>query len=157
MGKSIRTILAALLLIFAAVTEAADDFLADEDVTSALDRVPAGVFYAWSPHMPLSVDGLHEILQVGDQLGIEVIPVLSSHANMNYARDRIEGRDLPDSVLRQGKSKILVENNLFVHAPAILIFAGGEFISPVIPGFRYADDYQELIGRFLAQANQESP
>ena len=63
-------------------------------------------------------------------------------------------RDLPESVLRKGQSSELIGRDLFVHAPAILVFDGGKFVSPVIPGFRYADDYEALIGRFLASARE---
>lgn len=129
--------------------------VSDADVSAILEREPQGVFYAWSPHMPLSVDGLREILVAGERLDITVIPLLSSHSNSNYARDRIHGRGLPESVLRQGRSPLLIERDLFVHAPAILIFAEGGFVSPVLPGFRYANDYVELIDRFLGAANKE--
>jgi hypothetical protein len=136
---------------------AADDEpgpLTDADVSAILERGSPGVFYAWSPHMPLSVDGLQEIYSAGERLDIDVIPVLSSHANVAYARDRIEAMDLPDSVLRQGLSDELIERDLFVHAPAILIFDGGRFVSPVLPGLRHADDYAALITRFLDAARQ---
>lgn len=129
--------------------------LTDEDVTDILDRGLPGVFYGWSPHMPLSVDGLHEILAVGERLDLLVIPVLSSHSNVAYARDRIAGRNFPDSVLRNGQSVELVRRDLFLHAPAILIFDGGEFVSPVLPGFRRADDYAALIRRFLDSARAQ--
>ena len=129
--------------------------LTDEDVTDILDRGLPGVFYAWSPHMPLSVDGLHEILATAERLDLLVIPVLSSHSNVAYARDRIAGRDLPDSVLRAGQSVELVRRDLFVHAPAILIFDGGAFVSPVLPGFRRAADYAALIRRFLDAAGDQ--
>lgn len=125
------------------------DTLTDEHIDAILGGGSSGVFYAWSPHMPLSVDGLREILAAGEQLGLVVIPVLSSHANITYARDRIEGQNLPESVLRQSRSVVLTGRDLFVHAPAILIFDGGEFVSPVLPGFRFAADYESLIGRFL--------
>ena len=144
-----------LLIAFVACASADDkDLLTDEEVTAILDRGSAGVFYAWSPHMPLSVDGLVEITRAGEHLGLVVVPVLSSHANIAYARDRIQQLELPVTVLRQGQSVTLVERDLFVHAPAILIFDDGKFVSPVIPGFRYAADYEALIGRFLETARQ---
>jgi len=128
--------------------------LTDPEVKAVLDRGSPGVFYAWSPHMPLSVDGLAEIIAAGESLDLVVIPVLSGHANVDYARDRIEGRELPETVLRQSESGELIKRDLFLHAPAILIFDGGKFVSPVLPGFRYAADYEQLIGRFLESAKE---
>jgi len=144
-----------LLIAFAVQLDAEEsDWVTDEKVRAILERGSPGVFYAWSPHMPLSVDGLHEILTAGERLDLVVIPVLSSHANIAYARDRIDGLDLPESVLRRGQSTELIGRDLFVHAPAILVFDGGGFVSPVLPGFRYAADYEALIGRFLASAGR---
>jgi hypothetical protein len=148
----VRRILLApsLLLVFAwQMRAAADEWLTDDDVMAMLARGSPGVFYAWSPHMPLSVDGLQEILTAGERLGLDVIPVLSPHTSMAYARDRIDGKALPEAVLRQTRSAELVRRNLFVHAPAILVFDRGRFVSPVLPGFRTAADYEHLIGRFL--------
>ena len=148
-------ILATGLLVVCTFGVRAGDLLTDEEVSAILERGTPGVFYAWSPHMPLSVDGLAEILTAGETLDLTVIPVLSTHANVGWARDRNGERDLPESVLRQARSSELVGRDLFVHAPAILIFDGGRFVSPVLPGFRYAADYETLIGRFLAEAGPE--
>ena len=151
-----RQLLALWLLIVFMMPARADDsgVLADEDVNSILQRGSPGVFYAWSPHMPLSVDGLREIIEVGERLDLIVVPVLSSHSNAAYAREQIAGMGLPDSVLRQGRSTVLVSLDLFVHAPAIVIFDNGRFVSPVLPGFRYAADYEALISGYLQQASQ---
>jgi len=130
------------------------DSLTDAGVQDILARESVGVFYAWSPHMPLSVDGLTEILAAGDSLDLAVIPLLSQHANVDYARDRIAGRGHSEGVLRQSESGELIKRDLFVHAPAILVFKNGEFVSPVLPGFRHAADYEQLIGRFLESAGE---
>lgn len=140
------------LISLAAVAD--DGWLTDAEVSAVLEQGSAGVFYAWSPHMPLSVDGLAEIALAGERLGITVVPLLSSHANLAYARDRTDGMELPERAYRRSASVMLEEQDLNVHAPAILIFAGGRFVSPVIPGFRNAADYEALIERFLASARQ---
>ena len=151
-----RVLAVCLLTMFNAQLHAEEnDVLTDENVAAVLDSGSPGVFYAWSPHMPLSVDGLREMVIAGERLGLVVIPVLSSHANVAYARDRVDARELPETVLRQSESYELVSRNLFVHAPAILIFDGGEFVSPVLPGFRYASDYETLINRFLKEGEDK--
>ena len=78
----------------------------------------------------------------------------SSHANIGYARDRAARLNLPDTAFRSSHSVELDMRDFNVHAPAILIFQGGRFVSPVIPGFRYAEDYEALIGRFLKSGEQ---
>ena len=143
-----RRVLPILVVAFTCSASASEP-LTDEAVGTIVDRGSAGVFYAWSPHMPLSVDGLNEILAAGEKMSIDVIAVLSPHANVEYARDRLEDRGLPVSLLRENQSSELVKRDLFLHAPAILVFDEGEFVSPVLPGLRRADDYAELISRFL--------
>ena len=144
-----------LLMAFVLPLQAEEyDPVTDKTVKAILERGLSGVFYAWSPHMPLSVEGLSEILAAGKRLDLIVIPVLSDHANIPYARDRIEGQDIPDSALRRSQSSELIGRDLFVHAPAILVFDGGNFVSPVLPGFRYAADYEALIGRFLVSTER---
>ena len=149
-----RTYLDGLREFLQSVNAAGQAALDDAAVSELLQRESAGVFYAWSPHMPLSVDGLKEITAAGEQIGVDVIPVLSPHANIDYARDRLQDRDLPESLLQENASAELVKRELFLHAPAILVFSDGEFVSPVLPGLRRADDYADLIRRFLDSANQ---
>jgi hypothetical protein len=150
----IRRAWLAVVFISSGVWSGDHHVLTDDDVEQILAGGEAGVFYAWSPHMPLSVDGLGEILAAGERLGISVTPVLSSHANVEYARDRAGRADLPDGIFRRCLSVELEKRDFNVHAPAVLVFNDGRFISPVIPGFRYAADYEALIGRFLASARQ---
>jgi hypothetical protein len=125
------------------------DVLTDHDVESILRSNDAGVFYAWSPHMPLSVDGWEEIRSAAEALGIAVTPVLSSHANIGYARDRALRIDMPASGFALNQSVELNMRDLNVHAPAILVYSRGRFASPVIPGFRYTEDYEAVISRYL--------
>ena len=123
--------------------------LTDEDVARIVGSGERGVFYAWSPHMPLSVEGYAEIANATGRLGLALTAVLSSHANIDYARDRAERVGIPEDAFALNRSIELTMRDLDVHSPAILIYANGEFVSPVIPGFRRAADYQSLILRFL--------
>ena len=154
--RIIRRLAVLSVLLTLSMSPRANDgtVLTDVEVDAILDAGSAGVFYAWSPHMPLSVDGLREIIAAGEQLDVLVVPVLSPHANVAYARDRLQDRGLPGTYLRMNDSVELVNRDLFLHAPAIIVFSGGEFVSPVLPGLRRADDYVDLIGRFIAAAGE---
>ena len=109
------------------------------------------MFYAWSPHMPLSVEGYREITAATNSLGLAMTTVLSSHANVDYARDSARRVGIPEEAFALNRSIELTMRDLNVHAPAILIYANGAFVSPVIPGFRRAADYESLIRRFLGE------
>ena len=123
--------------------------LTDADVARIVGSNESGVFYAWSPHMPLSVEGYAEIAAAAERLGVALTAVLSSHTNVDYARDRAKRVGIPDHAFALNRSVELTMRNLHVHAPAILIYSNGAFLSPVIPGFRSAADYESLMLRFL--------
>ena len=125
--------------------------LTDVDVARIIGAGGRGIIYAWSPHMPLSVEGYPEIAAAANRLGLTVTPVLSSHANIDYARDRAQRVGMPEEAFALNRSVELTMRNLNVHAPAILIYANGALVSPVIPGFRRATDYEALILRFLGE------
>ena len=125
--------------------------LTDADVARIIGSGDGGVFYAWSPHMPLSVEGYREIRAAANRLGLAMTPVLSSHSNVDYAEDRARRVGIPRDAFALNRSIELTMRDLNVHAPAILIYANGAFVSPVIPGFRRAADYESLILRFLGE------
>jgi hypothetical protein len=125
------------------------DVFKDDDVAAIVGSNEAGVFYAWSPHMPLSVDGYEEIRAAAEALHIAVTPVLNEHANIGYAHDRARRVAMPTAGFAVNRSVELNMRALNVHAPAILIYAHGRIVSPVIPGFRYAEDYEGLIRGFI--------
>jgi len=118
----------------------------DADLRAALDDAGAAglVVYAWSPHMPLSVDGWTEITSASAARGYDAIPVLIAHADPDFARREAVRGGIPAEGLREVASVELIMRDLQVHAPSILVFGTGT-VSPVLPGYRNAEGY----GRFL--------
>jgi hypothetical protein len=133
------------------IPDRSQQWLIDEDVASIVYKNSHGVFYSWSPHMPLSVDGYKEIASAAANLDMSLTAVLSSHANVEYARDRGSRVDMPEEGYMQNQSVELTMRDFNVHAPALLIYSDGKFAGPVIPGFRRAADYEALIARFLSR------
>lgn len=123
--------------------------LGDADVERILKEHQSGVVYSWSPHMPLSVSGYEEIESATKSLGLTLVAVLSDHTNDDFAVEQSELSGIPATALQRNRSVELIMRDLQVHAPAILIFADGKFVSPTLPGFRHARDYETLISRFL--------
>jgi len=123
--------------------------IGDADAERILKENQAGIFYSWSPHMPLSVNGYEEIESATNALGLTLVAVLSDHTNDDFASEQSELSGIPANALQRNRSVELIMRDLQVHAPAILIFDDGKFVSPTLPGFRYAKDYETLISRFL--------
>ena len=123
--------------------------LGDAEAEQIVENHRAGIFYSWSPHMPLSVSGYDEIESAAKSLGLTLVAVLSDHANAEFAAEQSELSGIPAQALQRNRSVELIMRDLQVHAPAILIFRDGKFVSPTLPGFRYAKDYEALISKFL--------
>ena len=123
----------------------------DADLREALraSEARAGlVVYAWSPHMPLSVDGWPELADAAAALDLVAIPVLIAHADMDFARREAARVGSPASALRTVASVELIMRDMQLHAPSILVFRGDR-VSPVLPGYRNADGYQSFFESFL--------
>jgi len=126
-----------------------DALFTDADLRDAIERSARGVVvYAWSPHMPLSVDGYAEIAAAGRSLGLDVVPVLIAHGDVAFSRREAERAGIPPGGLRQVDSNELIQRDAQVHAPSILVFADGR-ISTVLPGYRNAEGYREYLSAFL--------
>lgn len=127
----------------------------DDDLRRALAARGAGgqgrsalVVYAWSPHMPLSVDGYAEIRTAAGSLGMRVEPVLLPGSDRAFARREAERVGMPVAALREAASVELAMRDALVHAPTIVAF-GRSRASPVLPGYRDVDGYREYLEAFL--------
>ena len=124
------------------------DLVLDEAVATSARGV---VVYAWSPHMPLSVDGWAEVAKAARALSVVAVPALIDEADMDFAEREAERVGIPRDGLRAITSVELIMRDLQLHAPAILVFRENR-VSPVLPGYRNADGYQRFLETFLGAA-----
>lgn len=130
---------------------ASGDAFTDEELRARIDEANGPLLvYAWSPHMPLSVEGYREIAEAGRRLGVEVIPVLFAEGDRDFARREAARGGIPEEGLREVASTELLMRDAQVHAPSIVVFTPGR-VSPVLPGYRNADGYVRYIAGFLTQ------
>lgn len=108
----------------------------------------AAIIYAWSPHMPLSTDGYAEIRRAGEAVGLPVVPVLMAFSDTRFAAREAARVGIPAEGLRQVASNELIQRQVQVHAPSIVVFSRDR-VSPVLPGYRNADGYRRFIESFL--------
>lgn len=120
----------------------------DADLRAALRPGSATVVYVWSPHMSLSVDGYAEIAAACEALGLELVTVLFPGGDREFATREAARAGIPPEGLREAASVELIYRDAHVHAPAILVFDGGD-VSPVLPGYRSAAGYQRFLEGFL--------
>ncbi len=131
--------------------------LTDDDVRKIVTTHPTGVFYVWSPEMPLSVNGYKNIEAACKKLGANLTPILHPSAGVPQAKKALaKAKDPATKGLAKSPKSTAFEfqfRHLYLHAPSILIFKEGRFIGHVVPGVMPAKDYEELIRERLELAS----
>ncbi len=121
----------------------------DADLTALVGSGTSGVIYLWSPHLPLSVDGYAHVADAADRRGLKVEPLLAADADRRFAAEAVTAGRLPATALRAADAVELEFRGLALHAPAVLVFAGGRLRGPVLPGYKTADEYADFFTRVL--------
>lgn len=124
----------------------------DEDLRALVKQHRAGVIYAWSPAMPISMAGLQEMRKAARALGVPVIGVLDPEADAVIAEAEARRNGLAKEDLRQVDSLELMNRGVHVHYPAAVMFADGKIVGPRLPGHATADEYRAFLEPYLAAA-----
>jgi hypothetical protein len=111
------------------------------------------VLCLWSPHMPLSVEAVHEVMRAAKALGVPVIPLLDPRADRAYARSVATAAQLPEAAMRIAEPTASMPPEVFHHAPTIVVFANGRQAGPVRPGYLDAAGYEHLLRNLFAGAD----
>lgn len=129
----------------------------DEDLRALVGKHPAGVVYAWSPGMPLSISGIREMRAAAKELGVPVFGVLDPEADAAIAETEAKRAGLPSTDLRRIDSLELLNRGVHVHYPGIVLFAGGKIVGPRLPGHATAAEYREFLERHLPRKDPKPP
>jgi len=121
----------------------------DADLAALVESGASGVIYLWSPHLPLSVDGYAQVAAAADRRGVKVEPLLAADADRRFAAEAVASGRLPATALRAADAVELEFRGLALHAPAVLVFAGGRLRGAVLPGYKTADEYSAFFTRVL--------
>lgn len=127
-----------LLLLAACGTGAAED--GSPARLAAHLEARAGVIYVWSPLMPLSVEGKHEVAGAVRELGIPLLEV-----DAGVLEGWLAEGDRPSASSGDSLARRLVAAGATVHFPAVLVHRDGQLLGPAIVGYNTADAYRSLI------------
>jgi hypothetical protein len=95
--------------------------------------------YLWTPRMPLSRAGIPHVVRAAERLGIELALVAHEDLGSWAAGAAAEpGASVEDALLASGA---------LAHAPALVLFAGGEPVGPAILGYKSGAAYEALLSR----------
>jgi len=99
------------------------------------------VVYLWSPHLPLSVEGYHEIVHVTSSLGVPLVSVVDGTADVGFVQRVADAQGIPDESRRPMRSVELLFRDLAVHTPSLIVFSDGHVSAP-LPGYRNRGAYR---------------
>lgn len=131
------------------------DLMTDQDIERLVADEPRVLFYLWSPHMPLSVDGVREAVQVAERLEFRAVPLVDWRAELGYVASVARDVGLPPEALRAVRSVEFIFRNVMLHAPTAIAFVGGRALGPAIPGYHDADGYERVLRRQLRRFDSD--
>jgi hypothetical protein len=132
----------------------ADDGFTDRSLASALGETKRLVVFLWSPHMPLSVDGLPEIEDAARAARATLVVVTDPASDAHFVEEVARERRIPPEWRRPLASVELLFRDLAVHAPSILAFDSGGASAP-LPGYRNRRDYAAFLEGFFSRARDD--
>lgn len=122
-----------------AATHLGENNFVDEDLATYLEKSAEthspGIIYTWSPHMPLSIEGLKEVRRASKKLGFQLLVLLDPNASPALARRVAKKNGFPDSVLKKTRSAELVQRDVLYHYPSYTYFRDGKLLGMARPGY----------------------
>lgn len=113
----------------------------DADLKARLESHDRLVVYLWSPHLPLSVEGYHEIVAAAAALEVPLVAVVDGTADRDFVEREADDNGIPAEARRAMGSVELLFRDLAVHTPSVVVFASGTVSSP-LPGYRGRNAYR---------------
>jgi len=121
-------------------------FVLDVEVEQLLAKNKKGLIYAWSPHMPLSISGIKNIIAVAKKLNLPIHFVLDPNAgekSVEKAKEKIGRGDF----YRRNRSVELLMRNFDMHYPVVALYQNKNFSKYIKYGYETeAMFYKEIKG-----------
>lgn len=118
------------------------NIVSDSVIEQFVKNEKNGYIYTWSPSMPLSVDGVNQLVKASKKIGFSLLVVLDQKANLKRAEKIAEKNKWPLSYIYKSNSVELKFRNMFVHFPSALMIKDGKISKKTIPGFKFSGYYE---------------
>ena len=122
----------------------------DTDLRRLVAEQPRGLLYVWSPHMPLSIEGVALARMLAEGRGLPLTVLLDPAANETLARSIAETHGWPPTTTIVADSTELRFRDVLVHAPTLQAYAGGRLVGSALPGHHTNDEYSAYLDRVFA-------
>ena len=122
----------------------------EADLRELVAAEPRGLVYLWSPHMPLSVDGVAVARRVATRRHLPLTILLHPAANLDLARSIAIAKGWPIATTTRTASTELRVRNLLLHAPTLQPYAEGRLVGSALPGYHSDEEYALYLDRIFA-------
>ena len=128
---------------------------ADKDLKAALKAHKQGLIYVWSPHMPLSVEGLQEIKDAAKKLNMHLTILQDGKANPQGTAKWVKTKRVLASETTPVASRELYARQVQLHYPVLFIYKDGFLSNRTIVGHKKADTFEKWISTEVAQLQKD--
>ena len=94
----------------------------------------AGLIYAWSPRMNISIRGALEIFEIAQKLNLELIFVLDPAAVDEEVRQVVEKYPVLHNTFKL-QSDTLIAMSMKIHYPSLILYQNGKILPISRPGY----------------------
>lgn len=126
----------------------------DMHLKKLVDEKKTGIIYLWSPQMPLSIQGVNNIIKATKQQQLNLTVLLDSNADLAQAKKMQEENKWPTSFLARANSLELEMRNAFIHFPNLLFYSHQKMQMEIAPGLKTIKNYQALLQEHFRQEKQ---
>lgn len=117
----------------------------DEKLREFVKKNRSGIIYSWSPHMPLSIEGIKEIKKAAKKLDLPLLITLSPEGDLKWAKKVAKQRKLAANEVVPHDSMELILRGMTIHQPSIITFKNGKLARSARPGHEVSEIfYREL-------------
>lgn len=121
---------------------AGKNIVSDSVIEQFIKNEKNGYIFTWSPSMPLSIDGVNQLVKASKKSGFSLLVVLDQKANLKRAQKISEKNKWPFSYTYKSNSVELKFRNMFVHFPSALMIKDGKISKKTVPGFKFSEYYE---------------
>ena len=121
----------------------------DDHLQALMKQHGAGIVYAWSPHMPMSIDGIATVRRVAKAMKVEVFMTLDPHASGKAARLSAARMGWSNDSMKRLESVALFRRGMGNHYPVLIVFSKGKLVGPLFPGLKSEGTYTKFIAEQL--------
>lgn len=125
--------------------------LRDDGLAALMSDGRAGVLYLWSPHKPISVEGLRSMKEATGRTGVRLFAVVEPTSDPRAVERTARRLKLRTDQVLYLDSFELQQRGFRLHFPSLLIFDAGVFASQVRRGYEFPDVYEDYLKTHLAK------